>query len=182
MSLKDPDARREYLRQWYRRNTARWKQHAQSWRKANRERMLASLREYYLANREELLAAGSLYYAANRDQHYASTRAWARRNAERFGDFRRKERLMKKFGLTLVSFKERVAAQQGLCAICRQSPGKRTLDVDHDHRTGQIRNLLCRRCNFVLGAVKENRWVLKRMVAYLEEHREDDAPLTFAAA
>ncbi len=44
------------------------------------------------------------------------------------------------------------------------------LIVDHDHETGKIRELLCNRCNVVLGKVDDNAELLLRMVAYLKAH------------
>jgi hypothetical protein len=74
------------------------------------------------------------------------------------------------------------AAQCGLCAICR-CPETRTvkgvvqrLSVDHNHTTGQTRQLLCSKCNPVLGLVGEKIETLLSMVDYLKRHGgENDA-------
>jgi hypothetical protein len=42
--------------------------------------------------------------------------------------------------------------------------------VDHDHATGAIRGLLCRRCNDVLGKVDDDREILRRAMTYLKKH------------
>ncbi len=47
-----------------------------------------------------------------------------------------------------------LAAQDGVCALCRRPPRTRRLDRDHDHRTGNYRGLLCARCNRALGLVE----------------------------
>ena len=77
----------------------------------------------------------------------ASTpRAARRRSADR------KSHLKRKYGLTLEEYDAMLAAQGGVCAICRQPrPEERTLHVDHDHATGAIRGLLCFTCNNALG-------------------------------
>ncbi|WP_305783312.1 endonuclease domain-containing protein [Symbioplanes lichenis] len=64
-----------------------------------------------------------------------------------------------------------------MCAICRQ-PGtrrgsggeSRRLTVDHDHRTGVVRQLLCGRCNSVTWAVEESPGLLEAVRAYLLKH------------
>ena len=53
-----------------------------------------------------------------------------------------------------VDYAALLAAQGGVCAICGRPPkqGGRKLHVDHDHRTGRIRGLLCFTCNrYILG-------------------------------
>lgn len=59
--------------------------------------------------------------------------------------------------------------QDGRCAICGIIPSEfLQLAVDHDHLTGEIRGLLCTRCNLLIGYLKENvRW-LRRSAEYLE--------------
>ena len=49
--------------------------------------------------------------------------------------------------VTLDEYEALLEAQGGVCALCGNPPKTRRLDVDHDHRTGLIRGLLCSRCN-----------------------------------
>ena len=58
--------------------------------------------------------------------------------------------------------------QDGRCMICRNPPGKRGLALDHNHKTQQIRALLCAQCNMGLGNFKENPELLLMAHAYLE--------------
>ena len=59
--------------------------------------------------------------------------------------------------------------QGGLCAICTMPmvPGKGT-HIDHDHKTGTVRALLCGPCNQGLGNFKDESWRLQAAVNYLE--------------
>ena len=69
-------------------------------------------------------------------------------------------------------FKAMEKNQGGLCKICQQPEKEGTrLCVDHDHKTGRIRGLLCRRCNRTLGLAKDDVSVLFAMVQYLERNR-----------
>jgi hypothetical protein len=46
----------------------------------------------------------------------------------------------------------RSGPEGGVCAICGRPPKTRKLHVDHDHKTGKVRGLLCYTCNrFILG-------------------------------
>lgn len=71
-----------------------------------------------------------------------------------------------------------IAAQGGLCAICCREPSKiyrghcSRLHVDHDHRTGKVRGMLCIACNRALGCARDDPKVLEAMAAYLRKHQE----------
>jgi hypothetical protein len=63
-----------------------------------------------------------------------------------------------------------LAKQGGVCAICQKppKPGGRRLHMDHDHKTLQLRGLLCFRCNRALPDYVTVEW-LERAAAYLRE-------------
>lgn len=77
------------------------------------------------------------------------------------------------YGITSDDYKTMLASQCGVCAICRKPPegGPRTsrLYVDHDHDTGKVRGLLCRRCNQALGTLGDNIEGLMRAIDYLKK-------------
>ena len=60
-------------------------------------------------------------------------------------------------------------ARTETCAVCGQRDEGRwgVLAIDHDHETGEIRGLLCGRCNLVLGKVGDNVKLLAALAAYL---------------
>lgn len=74
----------------------------------------------------------------------------------------------KQLGLTIEDYERLLAAQGGGCAICGATPKTRRLDVDHDHRTGAVRGLLCHRCNRALPSWVNVRWLF-RAAAYLDD-------------
>ena len=55
------------------------------------------------------------------------------------------------YPFTEQQYREQLAKQDGVCAICGRPPKKQRLGVDHNHRTGEIRGLLCTTCNRMLG-------------------------------
>jgi len=82
---------------------------------------------------------------------------------------RRGEKLKRRFGLTLEQYDALWKDQGGVCAGCGgHNIAGRRLAIDHDHRTGKIRGLLCDRCNRCLGSVKDSPDVLRRLANYLE--------------
>lgn len=56
--------------------------------------------------------------------------------------------------------------QKGLCAICSEKPNYR-LAVDHNHTTGNVRGLLCRKCNLGIGFLRDNKDILQKAIDYL---------------
>jgi hypothetical protein len=60
--------------------------------------------------------------------------------------------------------------QEGVCYICKKADYDRELGVDHDHTTGEVRKLLCRKCNMGIGYFDDNPDLLLKAVMYLKEH------------
>ncbi len=81
--------------------------------------------------------------------------------------YRRESALTKKYGMTLADYAIRLASQGGTCALCFRGPAAKPLHVDHDHKTGRIRGLLCHQCNWYLGVVDKDPKILSRIAAYL---------------
>ncbi len=85
---------------------------------------------------------------------------------EREPHYMMKHFLRSHYGLTVEQLEEMKAAQQGRCAICKKEA---RLVIDHNHTTGQVRNLLCTGCNTLLGLAYESKDHLLSAIAYLEK-------------
>ena len=70
----------------------------------------------------------------------------------------------RKYGLSDEVYQEMIEAQGGRCLVCRR---KTELCVDHDHRSGVVRGLLCRGCNLGIGNLKDDPVLLQRAIDYL---------------
>lgn len=75
---------------------------------------------------------------------------------------------VKQYGLTADDFHRMNEEQGGKCALCFGDPDSDRLFVDHCHKTGRVRGLLCRRCNFTLGYARDDAALLRRMADYVE--------------
>jgi hypothetical protein len=74
-----------------------------------------------------------------------------------------------------------LAQQGGVCAICGDPPeGGKAFHIDHHHVTGEIRGLLCVRCNNGLGQFKEDPDVLKKAATYVFLREPGEAEITAA--
>lgn len=74
------------------------------------------------------------------------------------------------YGVTPQQFRSLLDRQGGRCAICRTDHAGlgRDWHVDHDHKTGAVRGLLCTHCNFGLGHFKDDPARIQRAAKYLE--------------
>ncbi len=83
---------------------------------------------------------------------------------------KKKPHLKKLYGISLEEYNYMFSEQEGRCLGCRkhQSELRTSLHVDHNHTTGKIRGLLCRKCNSAIGLISDNINVLKTMIKYLQ--------------
>ena len=84
------------------------------------------------------------------------------------------KQLKRLYGIGIEQYNQMWQGQDGLCAICgrHQIETARSLSVDHNHKTGEIRQLLCTSCNTVLGHIQDDIQTAKDIVAYLEFHEK----------
>ncbi len=78
--------------------------------------------------------------------------------------------MFRAYGITLEDYNRMFAEQNGCCAICgkHQTELDRTLAVDHCHKSGKVRKLLCIKCNAVLGLVNDNIDLLEELILYVK--------------
>lgn len=83
-------------------------------------------------------------------------------------------KLLAKHGLTIEDYEILLAEQGYVCAICRTKnigySNRELLYIDHDHRTGEVRGLLCNNCNFGVGHFKDSPELLEAAAQYLRDH------------
>jgi hypothetical protein len=78
---------------------------------------------------------------------------------------------LRKYGVSRRDYDTRLAAQGGVCQTCGVPPKEnKSLCVDHCHRTGKVRGLLCDACNTALGFAKDSTSILLNLVEYLKCH------------
>ena len=76
--------------------------------------------------------------------------------------------LKRYYGITIKEYNKLSESQLHGCAICKQPAVKDKLSVDHDHKTNEIRGLLCQNCNAALGMLKEDEDIIWNMLEYLK--------------
>lgn len=84
---------------------------------------------------------------------------------------------VKKYGITVLDYEQMLQTQNERCAICQDKPTDHVLGVDHDHRTGRVRGLLCRRCNVAIGYLRDDPELADAAANYLRLHDPSVEPL-----
>jgi hypothetical protein len=81
----------------------------------------------------------------------------------------RKSHLWNLYRLTPEEYAKIEAFQSGVCAACGKPPERVRLAVDHEHRTGRVRGLLCWVCNRALGFIRDRQDVAEGLALYLQD-------------
>jgi hypothetical protein len=131
------------------------KEYASTWWKSNNNEMKTQKKNWYEINKEEQKEKCRNRYHAGDKQKHAHV-VW-------------RNKLIREFGITEHDYNLRLNDQNEACKICGKKDDQR-LAVDHCHRTGVIRGLLCRRCNMTIGLLEDNPCLIRSVANYIEEN------------
>lgn len=139
---------------------ARQKQATKLWKTENK----AALREYqrqWVEENREKVSAYNVAYMSN----YVKTEAYSQA---------RHRRRMKQYDLTDAEFNAMWEAQDGCCAICNiklqpRGRSRHSAAIDHNHKTREVRGVLCRGCNHGIGSLGDSPSILISAAKYLTE-------------
>ncbi len=128
---------------------------------------------YYRLNKVRLQAVRKERREANLDDCRKKEKAWrvanrGRENArakEQYTKTGRNLRLLKAYGISEAEYLARSTEQGNRCKICTKES---KLFVDHNHKTGEVRGLLCSSCNFAIGHLYDSRALALAAALYLQ--------------
>lgn len=128
------------------------KKRSAAWQKANPEKAVTRQKEWVVRNQER---------HHENQRRYHSIGGWRKRWYE------------KKYGLSVEQVMAMIESQGGRCAICdtTEPGGRGQFAVDHDHKTGQVRGMLCQHCNTGLGSFNDDVERLKIAIVYLDRYK-----------
>lgn len=106
----------------------------------------------------------------------AKQKTWGRNNRVNTRD----NNLYARFKLRRHEYDNLVSEQGNKCAICfqyetyinKQLDSPNPLSIDHCHRTKKVRELLCQKCNAVLGMSRESIEILESAIDYIRRHNK----------
>ncbi len=133
------------------------KEYKRKYRAEHKKEIAEYARKYYRGHRDHIKEHSSNYGKI----HLSEITKKRRASRKKYGALHRRElseqRLRTRHGITLEDYAYMYRDQKGCCAICNTPEGelKKCLRVDHDHKTGKVRGLLCDRCNVGLGCFRD---------------------------
>ncbi len=158
---------RAYRKAYYQANKEKVDAQNDAWNKANPEKDRAYKRAYSEANKEKAKA----HYQANKEKIAVSGKArYAvkkyRMNAQSYANH-----LRRRYGLTMSQRDEMIRASGNRCQCCKvpfsEIVGKRP-SIDHCHKTGVVRGILCDNCNWLIGHAFDDPKILRAAADYLD--------------
>jgi hypothetical protein len=87
-----------------------------------------------------------------------------------------RKKLAKRYNLSHEEYMQLHQLQGGKCRICGKPEVNlgRLLSVDHNHKTGKVRGLLCFKCNTAIGLLLDSKSLLEKALRYLSDHGGED--------
>ena len=113
--------------------------------------------------------ARKAYHKAYRQKNKEKTKTYN----SKFKKERRCYNLQRNYGITSIEYDRILASQNGVCACCYTSnPGghHKIFNVDHCHKTGKVRGLLCYPCNVGIGHLGDNFQSVSNAITYLSKN------------
>lgn len=151
------------------------------WRARNRERVRKYKHDYRIANLEK----SKEWDRNKRQKHAPEIKDRNRKYYASVAKFKRHERNLQRYNMSVADYEARLASQNNKCAVCNEPEPYKTTNsrthwhVDHDHGccSGSfscgscIRSLLCVNCNLMLGNARDDIAILQKAILYLIFHR-----------
>ena len=125
-----------------------------NWRNKNRDKLAIQRKKYKIKHKEKLTPKDRI------------------RNNRLYHKNYRFKRIEKIYGLNKNQLEALRQKQNNVCAICYRVDVKKDLCVDHNHKTGAVRGLLCQRCNTAIGLLGDSPETLQGAIDYLNNQQE----------
>jgi len=106
-----------------------------------------------------------------KDEVYAPQRKYRQTHKEELKKRRKIYDLKNKYGLSITEFDDLLLSENNKCPICGQPLdllNLKNICIDHNHLTGKVRGILCRKCNLAIGLLRDNPEYLRNAIKYLE--------------
>ena len=112
-------------------------------------------------------------YSSDRDRKEArriSAALYRKNNREKHLNSSKASNMKTRYGISVKTFGKLRDVQRNCCLLCKKSFTSITPHIDHCHRTGTVRGILCSNCNTMLGLAQESPDILRRAAEYLDIH------------
>lgn len=156
----------EYTKRWKAANRAKENATTKAYRDKHRERVRLQNREWSRANKERRAEQKQGYRRVNLEQYREMNRKYRAANRETLA-LKQRARV---YGLSVEELQALLEAHGGNCGACGDPfpSNSKHRHIDHCHKTGKVRGLLCRACNLAIGNAQDSVRRLEAMIAYLK--------------
>lgn len=131
----------------------------------NRDKIKDNAKEYAGSHKVEIAAYRKKYYQNNKSRLDKKNRMYEQ--TPKAKDRKRQAYFKRKYRITQEYMDALLLKQRFLCPLCGRSLTDTKVVVDHNHMTGEVRGLLCYRCNTLLGQAEDSLSLLAKAMAYL---------------
>lgn len=155
---------------WQRENPEKVREKSRRWRENHPARVKRVNAEQYKKNRKKILKQKKSVYRDDPGKQRKRSLKWQRDNPEK----KRITVLKSLYGLNEDEYRNLLDKTRGVCPICKNGFDYKThfICVDHDHLTGAVRGLICRRCNSGLGFFTDDPNIFMNAIKYLKNKGE----------
>lgn len=133
-------------------------------------------RLYRSRNREKFSLKSKRYREENKELVKKKKAEYFQKNKSRIQERWNKQVLRYRFGITPQQYDKMLADQGGVCKICKKfrlTKVQKRMGVDHCHKTGKLRGILCDWCNTGIAKFEDNESLLIEAIAYLKTNGND---------
>lgn len=99
-------------------------------------------------------------------KHRQNNKEYYRKYSKEYNELFSFINIIKSYNLSIEDYEDMLNEQSMCCAICQEELNQ--VRIDHDHKTGRVRGLLCHSCNIALGIFKDNESNLYSAIDYLD--------------
>lgn len=141
----------------------------------DRKKRLEKCKKYREEHKEELSAKAKKRREEHPEIFKERHHRYQIENKEKIRIYRKKHGTGRRYGLKKEEYDKMNTKQEGKCAICGKNNIKKgktvALFIDHNHKTGKIRGLLCHKCNILLVLMDNNPELFPKMRDYLLKNK-----------
>lgn len=153
---------------WAKDNPEKARKKSAEWRKNNPEKVIKINAQQYKKRREKILKAKKEQYKADPKKAIERSLRWQKNNPEK----KRVSVIKSLYGITEDEYREFLDETMGVCPICKEEFDDdlgNMACIDHNHKTGGVRGIICRNCNLMLGRLKDDVGLLLNAITYLKK-------------
>jgi DNA repair exonuclease SbcCD ATPase subunit len=174
---------KEYQKAYAESHKEHLKEYKKAYRLANLEKIKKHSKKYRNANKDKIKETNRIYHAENKDERNKQMTKYRIANRDKLNEIAKSKRTPEKnkkyaikstYGLTLEQYNSMLNQTGGKCPICdvefkrKGDGGGKHPCVDHCHKTGKVRGIICSKCNAGIGNLNDNIQRIRKAADWLE--------------